>query len=1168
MIPNKNLQRLLALVIAALSVVSPVIMVTGKLQAQAANDSQSCMDCHQGTESMHGDGDKEIGVTCVGCHGGNGNATRKEQAHVQPANSDLFTSSANPVESYAALNHESIAFIRFMNPGDFRVAEQTCGRCHQQIYKKAISSLMAHSAMVPQAGLYNNGIHEGKIPVFGEAYMPDGTPAILYSQENPTSSQNADRVKKSSLVTRLEPLPAFESIPATDAFRTLERGNNDAGTRGPGTDFHIAGGGIVLHKTRLNDPTLWFMGTNETGGDYRNSGCTACHVLYANDVNPQNSGPELEEFYNSGGKSGLSATADKSIPKNEKGHPVAHKLTTRVPVSQCLTCHHHQGNGALGNYVGAMWWDQETDADKILEPGVRRDEENSDAKIRTLYASNSTYKDVQIEDWHGHSWNFRRVYKMDREGNLLDADGNIVSHDDPQRFDKAVHLKDIHFEKGMHCIDCHTEKDVHGTGEIWGAMIDGIEIRCEDCHGTSTKRATLITSGVASGEGVDLAGRQTGARNAFGQKVFEVSGSKIIQRSKVYPNMKWEIPQLVDINSSGNSIYNAKAARAHSLAKDGQAWGKAVSDESQLAHSNEKMECYTCHSAWNTQCYGCHLSADVNRKAPETHYEGEFNRAYVQYNPQVLRADAFLIGINGSSKGNKYSPMRSASAVVVSARDRNRNEGVHQQATISAPGYSGFAVTPNPPHTVRATETKQCSDCHISEANDNNAWLAAVYGMGTNAINFVGEYAYVAEGGKGFEAVKVTEGVEPQPVIGSSMHQRLEPESFKQFLQNGRQLSTAYGADSKNAKSIAARGEFVFVADGPGGFKVYDRANISNKAKAQRIVEKQNSSFGQKTSIPTRDATCVALPVNTPMNLNRRQLEINLEEPVAEIFRYAYVADRHEGLIIVDVNTFHDNNPQNNHIRRTVTYNPNNKLDGAVKIRVAGNYAYIMSETTGLNVVDISDPRSPKWLASVGKPDIIEGKSLAIQFRYCLIVDKEGFKIFDITNPSKPTLVPESYIRLTDARDVYPMRHYAYVAGGKDGLVIIDIEKIEQPTALGKYIANGAINDATAITTGTVNASTFAFIADGRNGLQVVRLLGPEVPGHLGFSPKPEPELIATYRTKGPAVAIAEGMTRDRPNDESGNQIGVGGRLGSHPLTGENLKKLTQRDGKIYTVKD
>ncbi|NIR49101.1 hypothetical protein GWO43_11615 [candidate division KSB1 bacterium] len=1141
----------------------------GKAESNQQIDNGTCMQCHQGIESMHADGDDEIGISCVDCHGGNANASSKEGAHVRPQNDDLFRTSANPKHSYTVLNNEDPDFIRFMNPGDFRIAGETCGKCHQQIYNRMLTSIMAHSSMVPQAGLYNNGVHEGKIPVFGEAYMRDGTPAIMTSNGATFTQKDGGSNDKrlTSLVEKLEPLPDFPMIPATDAFRLLERGNNDAGERGPGTDFHIAGAGIVLHKTRLNDPTLWFLGTNETGGDYRSSGCTACHVLYANDRNAANSGPQLEKFYNSGGMSGYSGTNDESIPKNEPGHPISHRLTVRVPVSQCLTCHHHQGNGALGNYVGAMWWDQESDADKILEAGARRDEQNSNEKIRSLYPNNDKNEHVQIEDWHGHSWNYRRVYYRDKKGNLLDEDGNIIPDDDPDKFEKAIHLKDIHFEKGLHCIDCHTEQDVHSDGQIWGAMIDGIEIRCEDCHGTATKKADLVTSGVASHD-QDLASRQTGPRNAFGQRVFEFSRDRIIQRSKIYEGLRWEISQLVDSVDPSSDNYNEKAARAHTLQRDGKTYGQSVDDESQLAHGSDTMECYTCHSAWNTQCYGCHLSADVNRREDVHHYEGEVNRAYVMYNPQVLRADAFLMGINGSSKGNKYSPMRSASAVIVSARDRGRNEGVHQQPTISAPGYSGFAVTPNPPHTVRKAETKQCTDCHISEDNDNNAWLAAVYGMGTNAINFIGEYAYVALGDNGIKAIKVTEGVEPQPVIGSSYHKILHPESFQEFAKNGRRLKKAYGDDSNFAKSIQARGEFVFVADGPGGFKVYDRANISNKAKVQRLLQNQNSRFGQNTTIDTRDATCVALPSTTPMNLERRQLPINLEKPIAELFRYAYITDRHEGLIVVDVNTFHDNNPQNNYIERAVTYNPDNKLSGAVKIVIAGNYAYIMSEETGLNVVDISEPRAPKWLANIGSPDIIEGKSLAIQFRYCMVVDKEGFKVIDITNPPEPTLVPDSYLRLADGRDIYPIRHYAYVAAGNEGLAIIDIEKIEQPKLVQTYSAGGQINDANALTTGTVNASIFAFIADGKNGLRVVRLIGPEVPGHLGFSPEPIPELIATYRTDGPALAIAQGMKRDRPIDESGNQIGVSGRLGSYPLTKENLEKLYLKNGEVYTVKD
>ena len=126
---------------------------------------------------------------------------------------------------------------------------------------------------------------------------------------------------------------------------------------------------------------------------------------------------------------------------------------------------------------------------------------------------------------------------------------------------------------------------------------------------------------------------------------------------------------------------------------------------------------------------------------------------------------------------------------------------------------------------------------------------------------------------------------------------------------------------------------------------------------------------------------------------------------------------------------------------------------------------------------------------------------------------------------------------LDDARDVFPARTYLYVAAGRQGLAVVDIQDPEAPSLVETFTAGGAINDATAVTTGSVNASLFAFVADGRNGLRVVRLIGPpDTPGHLGFSPRPVLRLTATYRTKGTALAVADGASRDRIVDESGKR--------------------------------
>jgi hypothetical protein len=100
-----------------------------------------------------------------------------------------------------------------------------------------------------------------------------------------------------------------------------------------------------------------------------------------------------------------------------------------------------------------------------------------------------------------------------------------------------------------------------------------------------------------------------------------------------------------------------------------------------------------------------------------------------------------------------------------------------------------------------------------------------------------------------------------------------------------------------------------------------------------------------------------------------------------------------------------------------------------------------------------------------------------------------------------------------------------------------------------------------------VDASAFAFVADGQNGLRVLQILSPEDSATAyGFSPRPTPKLIATFRTAGPALAISKGVDRDRAVDESGNQLAVFGRRGARPFNRGEAERLYLRDGKPYMV--
>jgi hypothetical protein len=113
------------------------------------------------------------------------------------------------------------------------------------------------------------------------------------------------------------------------------------------------------------------------------------------------------------------------------------------------------------------------------------------------------------------------------------------------------------------------------------------------------------------------------------------------------------------------------------------------------------------------------------------------------------------------------------------------------------------------------------------------------------------------------------------------------------------------------------------------------------------------------------------------------------------------------------------------------------------------------------------------------------------------------------------------------------------------------------------------MNDAEDVIVGSTNASLFAYVADGRNGIKVLQLTSPDNPGLYGFSPKPTPELIAWAKTPSPALALSKGLDRDRAVDETGGQIAIFGRVGSRPFTrGEMEKFFLNSKGLVYKVSD
>jgi hypothetical protein len=1229
--------------------------LTYQTTAEAAAKSRGCVECHENTRDMHATETVRLG--CVDCHGGDptrGKTDGKDAAHVHPRFPDAWASAANPVRSYTLLNHESPDFIRFVNPGDLRVAHLSCGTtgCHATEVLQVRKSMMTHGCMLWGAALYNNGAAPLKRPRFGESYSMNGAPQRVQTVPPPSEQEMA----RKGVLPYLDPLPRFEMTQPGNVLRIFERGGRfrpEVGiperteepgrprtrlsNRGLGAENRTDPVFIGLQKTRLLDPTLNFLGTNDHPGDYRSSGCTACHVVYANDRSPVHSGP-----YARFGNRGLSHSADPTIPKNEPGHPIEHKFTRAIPTSQCIICHIHPGTAVINSYLGYLWWDNETDGE-LMYPETQRyptseelaqslQSNPEEAAVRGKWSDpdflenvrdlNSQTRHSQFADFHGHGWVFRAVFKRDRRGTLVSHTGKPLPEatnvqlqaavkfpeeakglyqdrawtpDDradlrrgldelKARHDQTpVHLMDIHLEKGMHCVDCHFNIDNHGDTKLYGEMRAAIEIQCVDCHGSVTERTTLRTTGPcapAAGPsnlqpGTDLAILRT----PFGKRRFERRGERIIQNSMVEDGLSWEIVQTIDTITPGSEHYNEKAHLAKTVRRtpEGVRWGGKVCPETSLAHQNSNMSCIACHSSWNPSCFGCHLPMKANKKTPNLHNEGLVSRNFTSYCFQTLRDDVYMLARDGDVTGNRVGPVRSACAVHVTSYNNNRETIYIQQQTISGEGLSGIAFSTNVPHTVRGRgETKMCTDCHVSQKNDNNAIMAQLLMHGTNYVNFIGRYCWVAAGEHGLEAVVVTEQDEPQAVIGSYLHRLAFPDFFRRHVEHGRKLEHAHEHPGKDIAdnvvhplrkpeilSLQHRGEFLYAACGAAGLRVFDIAFIDNKAFAERFTTAPVSPIGQRLYVPTKYATAVAAPTTIAPDPTRTHRPENREATVHPMYAYIYVTDRHEGLIIVNVGTLLDGNPTNNFIKRDVVFNPDGLLCGATNLAIVGTYAYVCCDA-GLVVVSLEDPVHPKVESVIGSDFLKRPRAVQVQFRYAFVCDDEGIKVLDVTDLESPLLVTK--LELPDARGIYLARTYAYVAAGSLGLAIVDIENPEDPKLETIYDADGAINDLNDVKLGITYSSEFAYLADGHNGLRVVQLTSPDTPGNYGFSPRPAPQLIATRKLPhgGHALAISKGVDRDRAVDESGNQLAVFGRIGARPLSRDEQRKLYLHHGRVW----
>lgn len=123
-------------------------------------------------------------------------------------------------------------------------------------------------------------------------------------------------------------------------------------------------------------------------------------------------------------------------------------------------------------------------------------------------------------------------------------------------------------------------------------------------------------------------------------------------------------------------------------------------------------------------------------------------------------------------------------------------------------------------------------------------------------------------------------------------------------------------------------------------------------------------------------------------------------------------------------------------------------IEPSFKVAVSGNYAYVAAYDGGVRIVDVSNPKSPKEVASYDTPG--QALSVAVQGRYLYVADgQSGLRIIDVGDPRKPAEV--GFVETPGyAEDVAVSGSLVLVADTED-LRIIDASDPRNPHELSSF---------------------------------------------------------------------------------------------------------------------
>lgn len=723
---------------------------------QIAATAQSCMTCHNGSqhddyagsgiENPHPFPGADL-LQCTVCHGGNPAGQGVDDSHVPPppqigdrefqaGNDDenrfayfnkLTLTGLDKLPDYTVngTTYTALQFLQFVNPGDLRVTSQGqgCGQCHA-----AHAEYVAASPLATAMGMFGGATYaigaENHIPAHQGLYLDTAGDTAFRAVVDGDFGVNPPKLGE---VAQFIEYPVYSSFGVTAPGQMFQ--NNDylaaalLDDRNP--DNSVVADSPLSHlfheqvAVTCGDCHLGSAGANNRAGDFRSSGCTACHMPYSLGGRSGSQDPNVPK---------LEPLDPDDIDEPERPHVAAHRiLSTRktlpsghqqqgIPDRTCAGC--HQGS----NRTVLQYW------------GLRLDQ-NEDVRDNFQYPANpvaweGSFDDTKLFDpaVGNHTFNGRNGFQY-----LAYEDYDGDGRDDTPA--------DVHFEAGLGCIDCHGSVDLH-SGDVTdpdGAtlvsrMEHGVASTCTSCHGTIDGAAVIVPGTAFDGSASDLAVDGEGFPLKHVRR--EADGNYYLY-SKL-TGVKHYLPQVVDIVADtgklhpfqGTPVYSSKASYAMGRVDADPANGKGpvqtAGNTAGFSHT-DNMDCATCHSSWTNTCMGCHLIGEYDTGNNNfSNITGERN-VFAQRNADFVYQSPVFFTLGVNSRG-KIAQVSANTKVFFSYRDRfgdfsqvftfsDRNGG----GTNPARPFPSMSHNAMMAHSIRGEVTaanegpRYCVACHLTD---------------------------------------------------------------------------------------------------------------------------------------------------------------------------------------------------------------------------------------------------------------------------------------------------------------------------------------------------------------------------------------------------------------------------------------------------------------------